>query len=69
MKQIAEAAAAPGEITVSPGEFKSGDYVLMTDDRPVLDQLNAEAYRRWRIGTIYYFENEAQRGRRIPVFD
>ena len=69
MKGIFEAASAPGEITVGEKEFASSDYVVMTDDRPVLDQLNAEAYRRWRIGTIYYFENEAQRGRRIPVFD
>jgi predicted membrane-bound spermidine synthase len=68
MQQIFEAANAPGELTVSSKEFASGDYVVMTDDRPVLDQLNAEAYRRWRIGTIYYFENEAQRGRRFPVF-
>jgi SAM-dependent methyltransferase len=42
--------------------------VVLTDDRPVLDQLNSQAYKTWRTNAITFFENEAQRGRRIPVY-
>lgn len=42
--------------------------VLLTDDRPILDILNREAYRNWRYLSISYFNGEMQRGRYFPVF-
>jgi predicted membrane-bound spermidine synthase len=41
----------------------------MTDDRPVLDQLNAPAYQKWREATIAFFASESRRGKSFPVFD
>lgn len=41
---------------------------VLTDDRPVLDILNREAYRNWRQLSISYFNGEMQRGRYFPVF-
>jgi spermidine synthase len=45
------------------------DAMVMTDDTPVLDQLNAEAYKSWRSSSISYFTSEMQKGRGIPVFE
>ncbi|MCC7302751.1 MAG: fused MFS/spermidine synthase [Bacteroidia bacterium] len=54
------------EIFPSFSEIK--DAVLLTDNRPILDILNREAYRKWRYLSIGYFNGEMQRGRYFPVF-
>jgi len=60
--------AASGGSALLPEAVLGPEDKVMTDDKPVLDQLNALAYRTWRKNAIAFFENESQRGRRIPAY-
>ncbi|HEV7232539.1 MAG TPA: fused MFS/spermidine synthase [Bacteroidia bacterium] len=57
-----------GDIDFPVAELKLSESPVMTDDKPILDLLNAQAYNTWRNATIDYFSNEAQRGRVFQVF-
>jgi predicted membrane-bound spermidine synthase len=59
---------ARGEQSFPLADLKEAESTVMTDDKPILDLLNAQAYNTWRNATIDYFSSEAQRGRRFQVF-
>ncbi len=42
--------------------------ILLTDDRPILDVLNKDAYTAWRRLSISYFLSEMKRQRYYPLF-
>jgi spermidine synthase len=68
VKDLLDRAKHTGDPVIESGSVLCPEDRSMTDDRPVLDQLNALAYKTWRKNAINYFENESQRGRTIPVF-
>jgi spermidine synthase len=57
-----------GRPVLDEKSFATAADVLLTDDLPALDQLNAEAYRNWRTASILYFASEQKRNRSIPLF-
>jgi predicted membrane-bound spermidine synthase len=55
-------------IPVPQSVLQSSSDLVLTDDRPVLDVLNAGVYQAWRKSMIHYFDDEGQKGRVFPVF-
>ncbi|MFI5149120.1 MAG: fused MFS/spermidine synthase [Bacteroidia bacterium] len=68
LTQIAEMMKKSGRPVLGKESLSSSEDLILTDNLPALDELNADAYRNWRSATITYFVSEAQRKRNLPIF-
>lgn len=61
----------PNAHFIPENKIDLADAIVLTDEHPVLDLLNAEAAKRWRILAIQNFYNESRRDRNnyVPYFN